>query len=162
MKYNSDSSIKRYKARLVAQKFYQIYGIDYIETFAPTIRRKSLRIFLAIATMLGLILIQIDVIDVYLKSALDQNKQPIYMKIPQECQAGRERLVCKILKSLYRLKQAGRLWNKTISKFFRKISFTSINADACILIIKWKRELVIVGIYVDDLVFGLKSLKMLK
>ena len=65
-----------------------MHGIDYTETFAPTIRRESLRIFLAIATMLGMILIQMDVIGAYLESALDQNKQPIYMKIPQGCRAG--------------------------------------------------------------------------
>lgn len=54
----------------MVQRFAQVYGIDYIETFAPTIRRKSLRIFLAIIVMMGLILIQIDVIDIYLESAL--------------------------------------------------------------------------------------------
>ena len=88
MKYNSDDLIKRYKVRIVAQGFYQVHGIDYTETFAPIIRRESLIIFLAIAIMLGMILIQIDVISAYLKSALDQNKQPIYMIIPQGCQAG--------------------------------------------------------------------------
>ena len=71
VKYNSDGSIKRYKARLIIQEFYQVYEIDYKETFAPTIRYKSLRIFLAIATMLGMILIQMDIIGAYLESAFD-------------------------------------------------------------------------------------------
>lgn len=70
VKYNSDGSIEKYKARLVAQGFCQIHEIDYTETFAPTIRRESLRIFLAIDTMLGMILMQIDVISAYLKSVL--------------------------------------------------------------------------------------------
>ena len=96
--------------------------------------------------MLGMILMQMDVIGAYLESALGQNEQPIYMEIPQRCLAGREGLVCKILKSLYGLKQAGRLWNKTIIKFFRKIGFTPTNADACILTIKWEGELIIVGV----------------
>lgn len=69
MKYNSDGSIKRYKARFVIQKFSQVYEIDYIEAFVPTIRRELLRIFLAITTMLKMILIQIDVISIYLESA---------------------------------------------------------------------------------------------
>ena len=109
MKYNSDGFIKRYKTRLVAQRFSQVHGINYTETFVPTIRRKSLRIFLAIATMLGMILMQMDVIHAYLESGLGYNKQPIYMRIPQGYLAGGKRLVCKILKSLYGLKQVRRL-----------------------------------------------------
>ena len=68
MKYQADGSIKRFKARLVAQGFSQMYRIDYTETFALTIRRESLKIFLAIATMLGMILFQMNVIGAYLES----------------------------------------------------------------------------------------------
>lgn len=96
-----------------------------------TIRRESLRIFLAIVAMLGLILMQMDIIGAYLESALGQKKQPLFMKIPQGWQTGRDGLFCKILKSLYKygLKQEWRLWNKTIIKFFRKIGFIPTNAD---------------------------------
>lgn len=37
IKYNSDASIERYKARLVAQGNNQTEGIDYKETFAPLV-----------------------------------------------------------------------------------------------------------------------------
>lgn len=57
MKYNLDSFIKKYKARLIVQEFFQIYRIDYIKTFALTIRYKLLRIFLAITAILGMILV---------------------------------------------------------------------------------------------------------
>ena len=66
------------------------------------------------------------------------------------------------MKSLYNLKQAGQLWNKTITKFFRKISFTSTNVDTYILTIQWKGELIIVGVYIDDLVLSSRSLKVLE
>ena len=135
VKYNFNSFIERYKAKLIVQEFSQVYGIDYTKTFSPSIRRKSLKIFIAITAMLRMILIQMNVVGVYLESILSQNKQPIYMKIPQGWIV-REGLVCKILKSLYRLKQARRLWNKTITKFFRKIGFISTNADSCIFTIK--------------------------
>ena len=66
VKYHPNRSIERYKARLVAQGFFQVHRVYYIETFAPTIRRKSLRIFLAITTLLGMIILQMDVIGAYL------------------------------------------------------------------------------------------------
>ena len=107
--YHPNNLIERYKIKLVVQRFSQVYGIDYIKIFTPIVRRKSLRIFLAIATMLELILIQINIVGAYLESALDQNKHPIFMKIPQRCLVGRESPVCKIIKSLYSEKQAGQL-----------------------------------------------------
>lgn len=86
-----------------------MHKINYIKTFALIIRRELLKIFLAIAVILGIILIQINIIEIYLENALGQNKQPIYMKISQKCLAGQKSLVCKILKSLYELKQARKL-----------------------------------------------------
>lgn len=59
-----------------------MYGINYTETFTSTIRQEPLQIFLLIVRMLGMILLQIDVIGAYLESPLSQNNQPIYIKIP--------------------------------------------------------------------------------
>lgn len=55
-----------------------MYGINYNEIFALTIRQESLRIFLAIVTILEMILLEIDIIGTYLKSFCGQNNQPIY------------------------------------------------------------------------------------
>ena len=102
VKYHLDDSIERYKGLLFTQGFLQMHRIDYIEIFASTIRRELLRIFLAIVTLLGMIILQIDVIDAYFENTLRQSNYPIYMKILQGCKIGRKKLVCKILKSLYR------------------------------------------------------------
>lgn len=85
VKYYLDGLIERYKARLVAQRFSQVHGINYTETFAPIVRHKSLRIFLAIAAMLKMILIQIDIVGEYLESVFDQKKYPIFIRILQRC-----------------------------------------------------------------------------
>lgn len=57
MKYNLDSFIKRCEKKFVTQDFFQIHGINYKKTFISTIRYKLLKIFIAIATMLKIILI---------------------------------------------------------------------------------------------------------
>lgn len=69
-KYYPDSLIKRYKDCLIAQGFFQLHEIDWSKTFTSTIRWESLKIFLAIAVMLGMILLQVDVINAYLESLL--------------------------------------------------------------------------------------------
>lgn len=45
LKYNSDGTLNRYKARSVAKGFSQSYGIDYLETFAPVAKLNIVRIF---------------------------------------------------------------------------------------------------------------------
>ncbi|KAI0510566.1 hypothetical protein KFK09_011171 [Dendrobium nobile] len=48
-KFNSDGSIAKYKARLVAQGHRQEFGLDYNETFSPVVKLPTIRIMLAIA-----------------------------------------------------------------------------------------------------------------
>lgn len=105
--------------------------------------------------MLGIILLQMDIIGAYLESFLSQNNELIYMKIFEKCRNGREELICKILKSLYSFKQVKKLWNKTIIKFFQKIRFVPINADPCILIYRQGDVFILVGVYIDN--FMLRS-----
>lgn len=73
------------------------------------IRHKLLRIFSAIAMLLKIIILKMDIIAAYLKNLLRQNNHLIYKKAPQGCKAGQDSLVCKSFKTLYRLKQVEKL-----------------------------------------------------
>ena len=108
---------QRYKARYVAQGFSQIPGRDYIETFAPTAKMTTVRMLMQIAAEFDFVLHQLDVRTAYLNAPLDKE---IYMAQPEGYEQfcdGEVKMVCKLRKSLYGLKQSGRLWNLVLHEF---------------------------------------------
>ncbi len=152
VKYHPDGSVARFKARLVAQGFSQVPGIDFCETFAPTVRRESLRIYLALCLALNLFIHQVDIVEAYLKNLLNDNEFPIFMKLPpgmHELRKIRKRLLCRLLRSLYGLKQSGRLWNQNVIAFYKSIGFKQLKGDPSILIRQTRNEVSIVSVYVD-------------
>lgn len=52
VKYNSDGTLERYKARLVAKEFTQTYGIDYSKTFSPVAKLNIFRALISIVVNL--------------------------------------------------------------------------------------------------------------
>jgi len=50
LKKGADGAVERYKARIVAKGYSQVYQLDYDETFAPAVKWVSIRILLAIGT----------------------------------------------------------------------------------------------------------------
>jgi Reverse transcriptase (RNA-dependent DNA polymerase) len=49
IKYKSDGTVERYKARLIVKRYTQTYGIDYYEIFAPVIKINIVQILFSIA-----------------------------------------------------------------------------------------------------------------
>ena len=68
------------KARVVALGCNQLYGIDYLETFAPVVKLTTIRTLLALAALFDLEVEQMDVITAFLNGDLDE---VVYMMIPR-------------------------------------------------------------------------------
>ena len=161
VKYTVSGLIDRYKARLVARGFTQVYGIDFEENFAPTLRLESLRMLMAFAAYFGFEIEQMDVPDAYLKGNLTET---IYMEIPQGYEIPHnqkhEDLVLHLLRPLYGLKQSGREWNTKAKKHLKSIGFAPTTSDSCVFLNKSTH--VIIALYVDDLLIFAKTMASIK
>ena len=83
--------------------------MDYEETFSPVSMLKSIHILLSIATCLDYEIWKMDVKKAFLNGYLEES---IYMMQQEGFVAkGQQQKVCKLLRSIYGLKQASRSWN---------------------------------------------------
>ena len=102
-KKDATGNFVRYKARLVAQGFSQVPGVDYFDTFAPVARLASIQAILAIAAMEDYEIHQIDFKGAYLNGILTSN-EVIFMKQPPGYATETPGKVCRLKKTLYGLK----------------------------------------------------------
>ncbi|GJW09877.1 ribonuclease H-like domain-containing protein [Tanacetum coccineum] len=143
--------VVRNKARLVPGHM-QEEGIDYDEVFAPMAWIEAIRIFLAFASYMGFIVYQMDMKSAFLYRKIDEEvyvSQPpgfIDPKYPKK--------VYKVVKVLYGLHQAPRVWYATLSTFLLKNGYRRGTIDKTLFIKKDKHDIILVQVYVDDIIFG--------
>ncbi|GJT12061.1 putative ribonuclease H-like domain-containing protein [Tanacetum coccineum] len=126
--------IVRNKARLVAQGYTQEEGIDYDEVFAPVARIEAIRLFLAYASFMGLIVYQMDVKSAFLYGTIEEEVyvcQPPGFEDPQFPDK-----VYKVEKALYGLHQAPRAWYETLSTYLLENGYRRGTIDKTLFIKK--------------------------
>ncbi|KAI3757856.1 hypothetical protein L6452_05399 [Arctium lappa] len=142
----------RNKARLVAQGYTQEEGIDYEEVFAPVARIEAIRLFLAYASYMNFKVYQMDVKSAFLYGSIEEE---VYVCQPPgfENPSYPDR-VYKLKKALYGLHQAPRAWYDTLSSYLLENGFERGVIDKTLFTKRKKKDILLVQIYVDDIIFG--------
>lgn len=144
-----------FKARFVARGFSQIRGIDYDESFAPTVSRASLRIVLVLATARGMKIHQMDATNAFINSDIDRC---VYIEQPShfiEVNTTSSSHVLKLERALYGLCQSPFLWNKLLTETLTSGGFLQCHFDPCVFhrsCLQGENCLIFLIIYVDDIV----------
>jgi hypothetical protein len=113
---------------------------------------EAIRILLAFSVAKGFKLYQMDVKSAFLNGVLEEE---VYVRQPPgfECEKYPHR-VYKLRKALYGLKQAPRAWYGKLRGFLFERGFEMGKVDQTLFLLRQGRDILIVQVYVDDIVFG--------
>ncbi|GJT07529.1 retrovirus-related pol polyprotein from transposon TNT 1-94 [Tanacetum coccineum] len=151
VKLDELGGILKNKAQLVARRYRQEEGIDFEESFAPVARLEAIRIFLAFAAHMNTVVYQMDVKIAFLNGNL---REEVYVSQPDGfVDKDKPNHVYKLEKALYGLKQAPRAWYDMLSSFLISQDFSKSSVDPTLFIYRDGKELLLVQIYVDDIIF---------
>jgi hypothetical protein len=105
-KHEEDGEVVRNKARLVAQGYSQVEGLNFREIFAPVARLEAIKILLAFVASKKLKLYQMDVKSAFLNGVIHEE---VYVRQPPGFESPKcPDRVYKLSNALYELKQAPR------------------------------------------------------
>jgi len=99
---------------------------DYKHTFSPVAKLTTVRFFIASATTNGWPLHQLDINNAFLHGYIDEE---VYMLPPEGYTKVVPGQVCRLIRSLYGLKQASRRWNLELTKFLTGKGFHQSKSD---------------------------------
>jgi len=159
-KSDENGIVTRNKARLVAQGYTQIEGLHFDETFARVARLESIRLLLDVSCILKFKLFQMDVKSAFLNGYLNEE---VYVEQPKGfVDPSFPNHVYRLKKTLYGLKKAPRAWYERLTQFLVNQGYRKGGTDKTLFVKDDNGRLMIAQIYVDDIVFGGMSNKMVQ
>ena len=135
VKFDEHGKVDKFKARLVAKGFRQRSGVDYYDTFAPTLRVTTFRLLCALCCQRRFVMHQLDVATAFLIADLHEE---VYMVLPEQAlvdahlpEFASVRTV-RLRKTLYGLKQSSRAYYTDFCGTLIHLGFTQAKADPCL------------------------------
>ncbi|GKC56421.1 retrovirus-related pol polyprotein from transposon TNT 1-94 [Tanacetum coccineum] len=158
VKLDKLGGILKNKDRLVARDYRQEEGIDFEESFALVAILEAIRIFLAFAAHMNIVVYQMDVKTAFLNGNL---REEVYVSQPDSfVDPDNPNHVYKLKKALYGLKQAPCAWYDMLSSFLISQDFSKGSVDPTLFIRRDDKELLLVQIYVNDIIFAASTLEL--
>ncbi|GJX72387.1 retrovirus-related pol polyprotein from transposon TNT 1-94 [Tanacetum coccineum] len=141
-KLDEIGGILKNKARLVARGYRQEEEIDFEESFAPVARLDAIRIFLAYAAHMNMVVYQMDVKTTFLNGIL---REDFYVSQPEGF-VDQDNLnhVYNLKKTLYGLKQAPRMWYDLLSKFLLSQEISKGTLDPTLFIRRHGKDILLI------------------
>jgi len=141
-KRTPDGEVSKYKARYCVRGDLEEGNP---ETFAPVVAWSSVRLFLALSLTLKWGTCSIDFSSAFVQAHL---KEPVWIHVPRgfHSKIPNRQSCLKLVKSLYGLSVAPRLWYHHLLDFFNGQGFRQSTLDPCLL---YKPTLILI-LYVDD------------
>ena len=139
-KFDEDGYLQKYKARLVVRGDLQD---QYGDTYAATLAARLFRALMALACAFNLKIMQYDVPNAFLNATLERT---LFVRTPDGFQGQYGRNL-RLLRALYGLKEAPRLWALHFQGSLRKLGLHPVQGFPCL----WMNDRVIVLFYVDDI-----------
>lgn len=159
LKRNSDGSINKHKARIVAKGYVQQYGVDFEEVFALVARIETVRLLIDLAASHGWEIHHMDVKTAFLHGEL---KETVYVYQPEGFEKkGSEDKVYKLNKALYGLRQTPRAWNNKLNTILLELQFIKCSKEPTVYRKEVREHLLVIAVYVDDLLVTGTSLEVI-
>jgi hypothetical protein len=118
----------------------------YSDTYAPTVRAESVRLFHIVCVEEGYHIGQYDVPQTFLKADIDHD----IFAYPPKGQGSFPGQILKLRRALYGGKQSAFLWYQMMNVFLLELGFTPSSLDSCF----YRRADALLILYCDDLRIG--------
>lgn len=127
-----DANLHTFKAQPVTKGYTQSRVIDYEDNFSQVEMIKSIRILLSIATFCDYKICKIDVKTSFLN---EKQTYDLYMAQPDGFVHSKyPNRVCKLGRSIYRLKQASHRWNIYCNGKIKEFGFLRNEDEKCVYV----------------------------